>query len=261
MQPSVSSIRMRDHREVGFLRGGTRHQEACLERPRRPSSPSGRGAEQILVSDGKVFVRDGAPLCVLWNGYRNQSITGIGISAVIIELASSRRNPAFEDVANELIFGRLFEAGDRSGIAEFAMEKRLRFGNDATIEILLPDLLRQDPVKVQLDATLGKLSRLLSIRRPGAEDGRGEIALELRRLRDGLEKDGSAADRAHALKHLADWASGPEEWKKKLRVERLFAGDAIDRVAGECGRRGLPSPFSRPELSEEDAAAIDRHFG
>jgi hypothetical protein len=27
-----------------------------------------RGAEGIMVSDGKVFVRDGAPLYVLWNG-------------------------------------------------------------------------------------------------------------------------------------------------------------------------------------------------
>ena len=42
---------------------------------------------------------------------------------MIVELASSRRNPAFEDASNELIFGRPFEAGDRSGIAKFATEK------------------------------------------------------------------------------------------------------------------------------------------
>jgi hypothetical protein len=220
-----------------------------------------RGAEGIMVSDEKVFVRDGAPLYVLWNGYRNQSITSIGISPVIAELASSRRNPAFEDATNELIFGRPFEAGDRSGIAKFATEKRIRFAEDATMENLLPELLRQDPVKVQLEATLGKLSRLLSIRRPGTEGGNEEIALELRRLRDGVEKDGFATDRARALKRLADWASGAEEWKKKLRVERLFASDAIDRIEAECGRRGLASPFSEPRFSEEDEAAIDRHFG
>jgi hypothetical protein len=129
------------------------------------------------------------------------------------------------------------------------------------MEILLPELLRQDPVKVQLEATLGKLLRLLSIRRPGTEDGEAEIALELRRLRDGIEKDGLAADRARALKRLADWASGAEEWKKKLRVERLLASDAIDRIEAECSRRGVASPFSEPQFSEEDEAAIDRYFG
>lgn len=74
----------------------------------------GRGAERILVSGERVFLRDGAPLRVLWNGYRNQSITSVGISPVIGELASSRRNPAFEDASNELIFGRPFETGDHS---------------------------------------------------------------------------------------------------------------------------------------------------
>jgi len=220
-----------------------------------------RGAAQIMVSDGRVFVRDGAPLLVLWNGYRNQSITSIGISPVIVELASSRRNPAFEDASNELIFGRPFEAGERSGIEAFAAEKGCAFAEDATVEILLPDLLRQNPVKVQLEATLGKLSRLLSIPRPGAEDGSKEIALELRRLRNCAEKDGSATDRAGALKGFADWVSGPEEWKKKLRVDRLFARDAIDRIEAECGRRDLPSPFIESQFTDDDEAAIDRFFG
>ncbi|WP_316186580.1 MULTISPECIES: hypothetical protein [unclassified Bradyrhizobium] len=129
------------------------------------------------------------------------------------------------------------------------------------MEILLPELLRQDPVKVQLEATLGKLTRLLSIRRPGTQDGEAEIALELRRLRDGIEKDGFAADRSRALKRLADWASGGEECKKKLRVEHLLAGDVIGRTEAECSRRGLASPYSEPQFSKEDEAAIDRYFG
>ncbi|MET4524027.1 hypothetical protein [Bradyrhizobium sp. JR18.2] len=221
----------------------------------------GRGAERILVSGERVFFRDGAPLCVLWNGYRNQSITSVGISPVIVELASSRRNPAFEDASNELIFGRPFEAGDHSGVATFATEKGIRFAENATMEILLPDLLRQDPVKVQLEATIGKLSRLLAIRRPGAKDGSKQIALELRRLREGAQRNESAIDRARALKHFADWVSGPEEWKKKLRLDRLFVRDAIDRIESECGRRGVTSPFFEPHFSEEDEVAIDRYFG
>ena len=219
----------------------------------------GRGAAGILVSNGKVFVRDGAPLQVLWNGYRNQSITSIGISEVVVELASSRRNPAFEDASNELIFGRPFEAGDRAGIATFATEKGITFAEDAKIEILLPELLRQDPLKVQLAATLCKLSRLLCIRRPGTEDGSDEIALELRCLRDGIERDGLASERAHALKRFEDWAGGPEVWKKKLRVERLLAPRIA--IGPNTAGGGLPSPFSELRFSEEDEAAIDRHFG
>jgi hypothetical protein len=88
------------------------------------------------------------------------------ISEQVFDEKKSRpvANPAFEDAANVLIFGRPFEAGDRSGTTKFAMGKGIQFAEDATIEILLPDLLRQDPVKVQLAATLGKLWRLLSIR-------------------------------------------------------------------------------------------------
>jgi hypothetical protein len=252
---------MRDYQETGFLRAGARNQRAYLERSRRPIARLSRGAARILVSKGKVFVRDGAPLHVLWNGYRDHSITSMGISPVVVELASSRRNPALEDASNEGIFGRPFEAGDCSAIATFAMEKGITFAEAATIEILLPELLRQDPLKVQLEATLCKLLRLLSIRRPGTEDGSEEIALGLRRLRDGIERDGLASERAHALKQFEDWAGGPEDWKRKLRDERLFARDAIDRIEAECGRRGLPSPFSEPRFSEEDEAAIDRHFG
>lgn len=144
----------------------------------------GRGAQGILVSEGEVFIRDGAPLYVFWNGYRNKSITSVGISPVVVELASSRHNPAFKDVTNHLIFGRTFEVGDRPGIAAFATERGIGFAEDDMIEIMLPELLRQDPVKVQLEATLDKLSRLLAIRRPGTEDGREEIARELRHLRD-----------------------------------------------------------------------------
>lgn len=221
----------------------------------------GRGAQGLLVADGTVFVRDGAPLLALWNGYRNQSITSVGISPVIIELASSRRNPAFDDVSNELIFGRPFEACDLSGVELFAVEKAVGIGEDASIEIMLPDLLRQDPVTVQLEATLGKLARLLAIRRPGAEHGSKDIALQLARLRRTTEEAGSAADRARALKGFADWVVGPEEWKKKFRVERLFVRDAIDRVEAECDRRKLSSPFAESHLSEEDEAAVDRHFG
>ncbi|MDX3968252.1 MAG: hypothetical protein QHD01_16840 [Bradyrhizobium sp.] len=263
-----------EHAAVGLLDQGcvTTHQSASSEtelsikdlvwngRESRIAA-LGRGAQGILVSEGKVFVRDGAPLSILWNGYRNQSITSIGISPVIVELASSRRNPAFDDVTNELIFGRTFEVGDRSGIAAFATEMGIRFAEKDTIEIMLPDLLRQDPVKVQLEAMLGKLSRLLAIRRPGTEGGRKEIARKVRYLRDSGHVDGSANDRARVLKNFAEWVSGVEEWKKKLRVERLFSLDAIKRIEGECGRRRLPSPFSEPQFSEEDEEAIGRHFG
>lgn len=221
----------------------------------------GRGALGILVSGRRVFIRDGAPLLAIWNGYRNQSITSIGISPVIVEIASSRRNPAFDDASNELIFGRCFRADDLAGIAEFAKQKRIRFKKVAKVEILLPDLLRQDPMTVQLDATLGKLTRLLAIRRPGAEDGGKEIALELRRLRDLVEKDGPVVDRARALKKFTDWIAGPEQWKKKFRADRFFARDAVDRIEAECGRRDVPSPFPEPDFSEEDEDAIDRHFG
>ncbi|WP_340672358.1 hypothetical protein [Bradyrhizobium ottawaense] len=63
------------------------------------------------------------------------------------------------------------------------------------------------------------------------------------------------------LKNFADWASGVERWKKKLRVERLFSLDATSRIEVECGRRGLPSPFGEPQFSEEEEEAIGRHFG
>lgn len=221
----------------------------------------GRGADGILVCDGQVFVREGAPVNVLWNGYHNQSITSIGISPVIVELASSRRNPAYEDASNELIFGRTFEAADGAGISAFAEGKGISFATDAKVDILLPDLLRVDPITVQLDATLQKLLRLFSIPRPGTVAGREEITVELRRLRDVVERDVSASERANALKHFAHWVSGPEEWKKKFRVERLFAGDAIDRMEAECSRRSRASLFSETDFSEEEEAAIDRHFG
>jgi hypothetical protein len=40
-----------------------------------------------------------------------------------------------------------------------------------------------------------------------------------------------------------------------------LARDAIDRIEAECGRRSLPSPFSKPQFSEDEEAALDRHFG
>jgi hypothetical protein len=39
-----------------------------------------RGAEGLLLSDDQVFLRDGPPLYVLWNGYRNNSILSVGTS-------------------------------------------------------------------------------------------------------------------------------------------------------------------------------------
>ncbi|MDH8378219.1 hypothetical protein QIG63_27465, partial [Klebsiella pneumoniae] len=72
-------------------------------------------------------------------------------------------------------FGRPFEAVDRHDALSFAKEKSLDLGEHATIEMLRPELLRQDPIKVQLEATLRKLLRLVSIFRDGTQDGLAEI--------------------------------------------------------------------------------------
>lgn len=220
-----------------------------------------RGAEGLLVSDDQVLLRDGPPLFVLWNGYRNNNISSVGISQIIVELASSRRNPAFEDASNEIIFGRCFEASDRKSALDFSKANGVAIQEDATIEVLLPELMRQDPFKVQLEATLRKLLRLVSIFRPGTEDGLAEIRLERQRLRKLLERDGSIFDWGRGLKEFSDWAvSEPQAWKKKFRVEKLFVRDAIDRIEAECSRRGEPSPFLTTLLDADDDDAIDGYF-
>jgi hypothetical protein len=220
-----------------------------------------RGAEGLLVSDGEVFLRDGAPLYVLWNGYWNNSILSVGTSKVVVALANSRRNPAFEDASNDIIFGRPFEAVDRHDALSFAKEKRLDLGEHAKIETLRPELLRQDPIKVQLEATLRKLLRLVSILRDGTQDGLAEIRAERRRLRDLLERDGSIFDWGRGLQEFSAWVTfEPQQWKKKFRVEKLFVRDAIDRIEAECSRRGEPSPFSTTLLDEQDDAAIAAYF-
>jgi hypothetical protein len=220
-----------------------------------------RGAEGLLLSDDRVFLRDGPPLYVHWNGYRNNSILSVGTSEVVVELASSRRNPAFEDASNEIIFGRPFEAADRKSALDFAEAKGLVIEQNATIEISLPELLRQDVLKVQLEATLRKLLRLVSIFRADTKDGLAEIRVERRRLRDLLERDGSIFDWGRGLKEFSDWVvSEPQQWKKKFRIEKLFVHDAIDRIEAECSRRGEPSPFSMTLLNEQDDAAISDYF-
>lgn len=220
-----------------------------------------RGAEGLVVSDGEVFLRDGAPLYVLWNGYWNNSILSVGTSKVVVALANSRRNPAFEDASNDIIFGRPFEAIDRHAALSFAKEKRLDFEEHATIEMLRPELLRQDPIKVQLEATLKKLLRLVSIFRAGTDDGVAEIRAERQRLRDLLEREGSIFDWGRGLQEFSAWvASEPQQWKKKFRVEKLFVRDAIDRIEAECSRRGEASPFSTTLLDEQDDAAIAAYF-
>jgi hypothetical protein len=220
-----------------------------------------RGAEGLLLSDDQVLLRDGPPLFVLWNGYRNNSILSVGTSEVVVELASSRRNPAFKDASNEIIFGRPFEAADHKSALDFAKANGLVIQENATIEVLLPELMRQDPLKVQLEATLRKLLRLVSIFRAGTEDGLAEIRLERQRLRNLLERDGSSFDWGRGLKEFSDWAvSEPQEWKKKFRIEKLFVRDAIDRIEAECSRRGEPSPFFTTLLNEDDDAAIAGYF-
>jgi hypothetical protein len=117
--------------------------------------------------------------------------------------------------------------------------------------------MRQDPLKVQLGATLGKLLRLVSIFRDGAKDGLTEIRAERWRLRDLLDRESSISDWGRGLNEFLDWVtSEPQQWKKKFRIERLLVRDAIDRMEVECSRRGEPSPFSVSRLSEEEDAAI-----
>lgn len=217
-----------------------------------------RGASQLIVSNGRLFLREGAPLFSLWNGDRNQSITSVGTGEVVIELCSTRRNPAFEDVSNYLIFGILCEASDRTGLENFARDRNATVEEASSITILRPDLLRQDPIKVQVEATLRKLVRLLAIKRAGMDAGREEVMAQRRQLCDVAERPSSALTLGRALKAFLDWtADGRQPWKKKLRVETLFIRDAIDRLDVECARRGEPSPFEIAHLSEEDDAAID----
>ena len=217
-----------------------------------------RGAEGILLLEDRVFLRDGPPLYSLWNRYVNNHITAVGTSAVVVELHRSRRNPAFEDASNELVFGRLFSANDRQGALDFAASKRLGLEEDSTVEALIPELLHRDPLKIQLEATQTKLLRLISIFRVGTENGFGEIRAKRSRLRETLERDATVSDLGQNLKEFLAWiANEPgQEWKKKFRVERLFVTDAIDRIEAECARRGEPSPFSKPPLSAEEDAAI-----
>lgn len=216
-----------------------------------------RGASQVLVSDGRIYIREGAPLYSLWDGYHNQSITSVGTSAVVVELCSSRRNTAFEDVSNSLIFGRLFEVSDRTGVEDFARSRKAGVDEMARIEILRPELLRQDPVKAQLEATLRKLLRLLSIHRAGIEAGGVAIMAERRRLSDAAASGSSTIACGQALKEFLDWTSaGRQPWKTKLRVETLFIRDAIDRIDAECRRRGQPSPFPTGCLNPEEDVAV-----
>jgi hypothetical protein len=51
------------------------------------------------------------------------------------------------------------------------MENNITFELDVKIETLLPELLRQNPIEVQLEAVLQKLLRLLFIMRDGTEAG------------------------------------------------------------------------------------------
>jgi hypothetical protein len=218
-----------------------------------------RGSHDILVSGDRVFLREGAPAYTLWNGYRNGSITGVGTSEVVIELASSRRNPAFEDASNELIFGRVFEASDRQQALDFVASKRLDLEEDAAMEVLRPELLQQDAQKIQLEAILEKLLRMVAIFRAGTKDGSDQILAELGRLFEILTHDASAVQRADDLKQFFNWVmSEPQAWKKTFLVERLFVHDAIDRIEAECARRGISSPFAKAALDQEDDAALAR---
>lgn len=216
-----------------------------------------RGAARILVADNRVFVRDGAPVYMLWNGYINGSITAVGVSDVVGELASSRSNPAFEDASNELVFGRVFKATDHVCALDFARENGLKLNKASTIEVLGPELLQNDAMHIQLEATLSKLLRLISIFRAGTQEGSAEIIVERDRLRKVLAGEASISDCAQHLVQFFHWVAGePQAWKKKFRVERLFVHDAMDRIEAECIRRGFISPFSKSILDAEDDAAI-----
>jgi hypothetical protein len=151
----------------------------------------------------------------------------------------------------------MFGADEHSQALQFAMENNITLELDAKMETLLPELLRQNPIEVQLEAVLRKLLRLLSIRRNGTLDGTGEILSELRRLQEAVDTDSSTVVRGVALKRFLDWTDpGPLQWKKRFRVERLFVRDAIDRIDVECHRRGEMSPFVRPSFDEADEIAL-----
>lgn len=220
-----------------------------------------RGADGILVSGGRVFVREGAPVYSLWNGYRNGSITSVGTSDVVSELASSRRNLAYRDVSNKLIFGVPFRVSEHAEIREYARGRRLNLKEVAKIDLIRPDLLEQDPMKVQLEATLRKLLRLLSIDRAGTGAGAADLSRERTRLGDRIGEAVTVFDYGYALKSSLEWMSTGDPWKSKFRVERLFVRDAIDRADAEFIRRGEISPFSSEALSDEEVAAISAFLG
>lgn len=200
---------------------------------------------------------------MLWNGYWNRSIASVAPSNVTVELASSRRNPAFDDISNELIFGRPFEATDHANVLDSAIVKgRSRLIQKAPkMDIFRPELLHQDPLKIQLEATTRKLLRLVSLPRQGVEDGLSEIRAERQRLRGIVEREGSSFAYGRGLSRFLDWALlEPQGWRRKFRLEKLFIRDAIDRIELECHRRGEASPFATTALDREDDEAIAKFF-
>ena len=214
------------------------------------------GATQLLVVEHEVFVRDGSPVYVMWDGRRIET-PGNNFSRVVRALNSIDKNPAFEDLSDALTFGNVFGAEGIGEAKKLASETGIEIAVAATIEVLMPGFFQTDPLELQADAAFRKLSRLARIGSQVSRPALREIWTKLDELQESGAPDRSSHDRARALMSFVEWCDrGPQEWKLSYRVERRLAVDAIGRIKRESARRHCPCPFDEDGLRPVDEAAL-----
>lgn len=214
------------------------------------------GTADLVVFEDEVFVRDGSPVYVVWDGRRIET-PGNNVARVMFALNSIQMNPAFEDLSDALTFGNVFRADGLGEVEKLADETDIKLAVADTIDVVMPELIRTDPLELQTNAAHRKLLRLAPIGRPVPREALREIMTMLTALRESGASDRSSQDRAHALTSFVEWCDRePHEWKSKFRVERQFAADAIERIKRESARRRCPCPFDKDILHPEDEAAL-----
>ena len=215
------------------------------------------GCRAVLVVAGKMFVREGPPVFVVWNGFWDYRIASIGIHQVVTEFASTRPTPAFKDESNDLIFGRLFGPDEVAAIRSFAIEHKVTIRGNDEIDVLIADETTRSTTDIQLRAVIGKLLRMLACPHETTRAGWLEKNAQIGRLQNVAGESVSMFERGVMLQNFAKWAIPDRtEWKKKFRIEMLFVADAIRRIQAETKRRNMPSPFPI-SLGDKDDLALD----
>lgn len=215
-----------------------------------------KGAQGVLIVDGHhVFLREASPLYVLWDGSCVE-INGNNRGRVMRALHSVGPQPAFEDLTNALAFGRIFGPQYVEEAKALAEQTGASLAVQAAVEVILPELIRNSPVEVQIDAVFRKLLRLVLTPRPVQREALVEIRSILNKLQALQGPNTSSKDRALGLKSFVEWCDvGVRAWTENYRVERRFVNDAVARIEAECLRSCSQSPFI-PNLTQEDELAI-----